>query len=438
MKTKRNVLGTALTRRDFLKAAAATAAAGIAAPYVLTSSALGGGGKPPASDRIGVGHIGVGGQGGGLMGAFLGLKDCQVIGVADCFQDRREGRTKWANERYGGNVCTAYRDFRDLLARKDVDAVCIATPDHWHVLAALAAAKAGKDMYVEKPLGLCIQWDQAIRDAVHQYGCMFQYGTQQRSSEHCRFGCELVLNGRIGQLKSIEVHAPAGTSGGSTKPIPVPEGLDYDTWLGPAPVSAYTSDRCTSNGTWHVYDNAIGFLAGWGAHPLDIMVWPFQKAGPEKAVPCEIEGTGKIPTEGLYDTVTNWDIRGRFADGVDFKFIDGGDLTIFTGTEGKVSISRGGLTTEPASLKTSKIGPDGLHLVDSRHHQQNLLDAVRTRVQPVSNIDDAIRSDIISHLSDIAIRTGRKIKWDPKAETIVGDEQASRMTRRALRAPWRL
>ena len=421
--------GKKLSRRGFLKG---TAAGAVLVPTIVPLSVFG---ANAPSERLAMGHIGVGGRGSGVMGGFLGLKDCRCVAVADCFQSRRERAVKRIDARYGQKVCKAYRDYRELLARDDIDGVVIATPDHWHVPIALAAARAGKDMYVEKPLGLCASWNLALRETIGRYGSMFQYGTQQRSSAHCRHASELVLSGRIGEIKKIEVHAPAGASGGSTTPIPVPADLDYDLWLGPAPVSPYTKDRCTASGTYHHYDNSIGFLGGWGAHPLDLAVWGWDAAA---AVPAEIEGTGRIPTKGLYNTVTHWQIRGRYANGVEFKFIDGGDLTIFYGTTGTVWVSRGRLRTEPASLKTSKIAPDEVHLRVSRHHGQDLLDAMKTRSQPVSNITDAVRSDTISHLSDIAIRTGRKITWDPKAEKIVGDEQASRRLDRPMRAPWRL
>jgi predicted dehydrogenase len=424
-----------VSRRGFLRDTAAVAVGAAVAPYVITSAALGKDGVPAASERVTLGHIGVGSRGNQVLGGFLGLKDCQSLAVADAFTDRRDKTAERINQRAGSKICTPYHDFRELLARQDIDGVVVATPDHWHVPILIAAAKAGKDMYVEKPLGLCLDWDLQARAAVKQYGRVFQYGTQQRSSEHCRLGCELVLNGLIGELKSIEVHAPAGASGGSTTPIPVPEGFDYDLWLGPAPVSPYTKDRCTSGGSWYVYDNSIGFLGGWGAHPLDIAVWPLR---PEQAVPIEYQGTGKIPAEGLFNTVTNWDIRGKYASGVEFIFKDGSDLTIFTGAKGSVSVSRGGLKSDPATLAKTRLGPDAKHLQASTNHGLNFIDAIKTRNQPVSNIDDAVRSDTISHLSDIAIRTGRKIKWDWQAETIVGDDQAGRMLRRALRAPWRL
>jgi len=421
-----------MNRRKFLRHAAAGM---VAAPYVITSAALGAGKTPAASDRIGLGHIGVGGRGGGLLGGFLRLRDCQSIAVADPFQHKRESRARQINNHYKRNVCTPYNDFRRMLDRKDVDGVVIATPDHWHVPAAFEAARAGKDMYVEKPLGLCVDWDIALRKIIKRYGSVFQYGTQQRSSGHLRHACELVLNGRIGKVHTIDVIAPGGAAGGSTTPIPVPKGFDYDLWLGPAPVTPYTKDRCTNAGAWFVYDNAIGFLGGWGAHPLDIAVWGCQ---PENSVPVEYEGTGFIPTEGLFDTVKTWKVRGKYANGVKFSLIDGGNLTTFIGDKGTVSVSRGGLRTNPGSLKNEKIGPDEIHLIRSGHHGQNFLDGIKTRSDPVSNIVDAVKSDTISHLSDIAIRTGRKIKWDPQKEEIIGDDQASRMLARPLRSPWAL
>ncbi len=423
-----------VSRRAFLKRAAAGAAGIAAAPTIVPSSVFG---ADAPSERVRVGHIGVGGRGGSLLRGFLGVKGGESVAVADCFASRRRRAVGWIDGRYGKKGAKAYADFRELLARDDIDAVVVATPDHWHVPIAIAAAKAGKGMYVEKPLGVCMSWNFACREAVQRYGVAFQYGTQQRSSGHFRRACELVLNGRIGEIKTVEVHAPAGRGGGSTDPIPVPEDLDYDTWLGPAPVTPYTKDRCTALGTYHHYDNAIGFIAGWGAHPLDIAVWGWDL---EDAVPVEIEGTGTIPEEGLYNTITRWDVRGRYANGVAFKFIDGGDLTIFHGTKGTVQVGRDPrkFQTDPPSLKSERIGGDERRLQVSRHHGQDFIDAVRGGTQPVSNIVDAVRSDTISHLGDIAIRTGRKITWDPKAEKIVGDPAATQMMHRSLRSPWRL
>jgi hypothetical protein len=215
----------------------------------------------------------------------------------------------------------------------------------------------------------------------------------------------------------------------------VPPDLDYEMWIGPAPMAPYTRDRCKTPGTYWIYDYSIGFLGGWGAHPLDILVWGYDL---HKAGPCEIEGTGVIPTEGLYDSVINWDMRFTFANGLKFRFTPGGDHTRFIGTEGWVGISRGGIRAEPKSLLDVKLRPDDVHLVESRNHGQNFIDAVRTRQAPVSHIDDAVRSDLVSLLSDIAVRVGRTIRWDWEKEALLDDPGAERMLMRSYRAPWRL
>jgi hypothetical protein len=406
-----------ITRRELLQAAAAACAA----PYVITSGALGAAGKPPASQRVTIGKIGCGGQGSGLGGC-----GGQVVAACDAWKDRRE---RWAAQTGG----TAYRDFRDLLSRQDIDAVVIATPDHWHVPVAVAAAKAGKDMYVEKPLGVSVYQDQACREAVHRYGRVFQYGTQQRSQSHCRFGCELVRSGKIGQVKEILVVAPNSGPGGNAKPLSVPDGLDYDLWLGPAPWTPYTGCPLGGDGWYHCYDYALGFIAGWGAHPLDILVWGYDT---HRHGPWQVEGTGIIPTQGRHDAIYDWNVRITLADGVRITYTPGGDHTRFIGTEGWVGISRGGIKAEPESLLKLQLGPNDVHLVESANHGGNFIDAVRSRATPVSNIDDAVHSDIISHVSDIAIRLGRKLTWDPAREEFPGDAEANRMLRRAMREPW--
>lgn len=414
---------TNLSRRSLLKSALAAAAA----PMFIPARNLFGATAP--SNRVATGHIGVGGQGGGLLGGFLGVAECQPVAAADPFLSRAQGA---AGRMAGG--AKAYQDFRELLARDDIDAVVIATPDHWHVPIGIAAVRAGKDVYIEKPLGISIEHDKAMRAAVHQHGAIFQYGTQQRSfNTQCAFACELVRNGYIGELKAVNVLAPNGERGGNPAPQPVPADLNYDLWLGPAPVAPYTRDRVVGTGRWHIYDYAIGFIAGWGAHPLDIAHWGYPHT------PVEYEGTGVIPTDGLFDTVLDWDVRGRYASGVEYTLKASGDnWTTFVGTKGTVAASRGGIRADPASLLQVKIKPDETHLLQSNHHYANFIDAVKTRRTPASDIDSAVQSDFMSHLGDIAIRTGRKIRWDPVAEAIIGDEAAARMMRRPLRAPWTL
>jgi len=417
-----------IRRRRFLQWAGAAAL-----PVIVPAKVCGA--QAPSND-VTVGSIGVGGRGTAIMNEAAGQPGVKVVAVCDAFQERRERHAARLNERYGGRVCRAYRDLRALLARDDIDAVTIGTPDHWHVPAALMAVRSGKDVYVEKPLGLSMEELWAIRREVQRYGRVFQYGTQQRSIAHVRFGCELVRNGRLGRLQSVKVTAPSyGFEGGALEPIPVPPGLDYDLWLGPAPWRPYTKDRCTPWGTYWVSDNAHGFIGGWGAPPLPAMVWAMGD-GPH-AVPVEYQGTGRFGT-GLCDAAYDWDIRGRFASGVDFHFTPGNDCTTIVGTRGRVAISRARLQAAPESLLRERIGPEETRLYESRHHMGNFIDCVRTRRPTVAPVEVAVRSDTITQLSVIAIQTGRKIRWDPVQEKILDDPGAEQLLTRAMRLPWHL
>ena len=421
-----------MTRRGFLKRTAA-AGASLAVPTIVPASVFG---KSAPSNQTTVGSIGVGGRGSGLLFEAAGHPNVKVLGVCDAYQDRREQRAAVLNQRYGSDVCTPYRDLRELLARDDIDAVTIGTPDHWHVPAALLAVRSGKDVYVEKPLGISLEQDFAIRREVQRYGRIFQYGTQQRSLGHIRFGCELVRNGRIGKVQAVEVTAPSyGYEGGSLEPLPVPEGFDYDLWLGPAPWRPYTKDRCTCWGAYWIMDYAHGFIGGWGAHPLTDMVWAMgDDAG---AVPVEFAGTGKFGS-GLFDAPYDWDIHGTFANGASFHLTPGGDCATIIGERGRVVLSRGGLRVEPESLLQEKFGADEIHLVESHNHMGNFLDCVRSRRATVAPAEVAVLSDTITQLSMVAMLTGRKIRWDPVQEVILDDPGASQLLTRAMRTPWHL
>ena len=420
-----------LSRRSFIgKMAGAGLVLGF--PSIVPERVFGA--DAPSNQTL-IAGIGVGGRGSGVLSEAASQPHTRVIAICDVMKDRREGTANAYSKRYGGAACTPYKDLREMLARPDIDAVTIGTPDHWHVPAALIAVRAGKDVYVEKPLGMSMEEDIAIRREVQRYGRVFQYGTQQRSLAHVRHGAMLVRNGRLGKLVSVEVTAPSyGYEGGSLDPMPVPEDLDYEMWLGPAPYRPYTKDRCTCWGTYWCSDNAHGFIGGWGAHPLTDMVWALGDS-PDTSVPVEFEGTGKFGS-GLFDAPYHWDIRGRFADGVPFRFTPGGDLVTIVGEKGKVWISRGGLKTEPESLKLEKFGPDEIQLYDSRSHAGNYIECVRTRKPTVAPAEVAVLSDSITQLSMIAIWSGRKIRWDARREVILDDPGASQLLTRALRPPW--
>ena len=423
------------SRRTFLKVAGSSA---VVAPMIVPSTVFGNEEKAAPSERVTVGHIGVGGRGTAVLQGILQSKDSQSVALADCFENKRENIANLIKAKTSYDIAK-YADFRDLLADESIDAVVVATPDHWHVPIANYAARAGKSAYVEKPLAVTIEQDLACQKAFEETGKVFQYGTQQRSMPHCFLGCELVRRGAIGKVHTIEVDAPNGGSGGSTVEAPIPAGFDFNMWCGPSPLSTYTSDRCKPNGTYWIYDYSIGYLGGWGAHPLDIMVWG---SDADLSGPVVVSGTGDVPTEGLYDTVYNWDMKIKLGD-VDMIFKPGTDRTKFIGTDGWIEVRRGQSRTTASDPKILEqpLDPNDNKLLVSTHHQDNFIQAVKLGdpKAAVSNLRDAVRSDLISLLCDMAVRTGETITWDPKAQKLVDpSEKAKAMLTRPMRDPWKL
>ena len=440
------------TRRRFLKSTLGTGAM-LGFPTIIPSSALGKDGAVAPSNRVNVGVLSCGAQSGSAA-SYTNYEKSRIVAVCDPVLERRLDKAK----RWG--VSDHYNDFREVLARKDVDAVHISTADHWHVPMSLAAARAGKDVYCEKPLGLSIEQDLASREIVAKHKRVFQYGAQQRSSAHCRMGIELVLNGHIGDVREVHVWAPHGMSGGSAKPVlPVPEGFDYDLWLGPAPRAPFCHDRCLDSdykkkAVYYHYDYAIGFLGGWGAHPMDQLQWWADKAG--MGIPREYKATGNLPTEGFFNTVTHWDMQAVYANGVPLRFMDDetarkelpklgfdglkfhGNCTVFKGSKGWIAVSRGVLQASSDEIRRRAGKPGPVRLPESRDHKRNFIDSVLSRRQPVGTLDSAIQSDIICHMADLCIRTKETLKWDPKQETVIGSEDAVARMHRPIRAPWTL
>ncbi len=444
------------SRRDFLKS---VAAAGVA-PAIVPSSVFG---ANAPSERVNVAAFGVGGRGSHVNGAIVEFDDVRYVAVCDCYESRREEKRKTWNERYGGDYVKTYSDPWEVIERKDIDAIVVATPDHWHVPLAIAAARAGKDMYVEKPLGVAMDWAWTLRKELKKSGRVFQYGTQQRSSPQFRYACELVRNGYIGELERVEAWCPdasqqwetfAGKDSlsvpryGSLRPVDPPRDLDFDLWTGPSPERAYTVDRCTPFGTYHIYDYALGFIAGWGAHPLDIVQWGMDT---DDTGPVYYEGTGNIPKYGLLDTTDEWDIHCYYANGVTLRFFNDRAAqpvvmryrkrwtshgTTFFGSEGWVSVDRGGIEASKAALYSVEFGGSDKRLYQSNHHQRNFIDCVKSRSETISHFEAALRSDTISHLSDIVVRMGRPLEWDPQKEQIIGDPAASKLLTRPMRKKW--
>jgi predicted dehydrogenase len=457
--------GKNINRRAFLRKATDAALGTITLPYIVPSSALGKAGYVAASNRITVGCIGLGNQGSALLRGFMGKPDVQIVAVCDVHATKRQGTREAVEKHYADKQskgaykgCASCNDFRDLVSRPDIDAVVVAAPDHWHVLISLAAARAGKDIYLEKPIGLSIAQAQALRNVVHRYGTVFQFGTQQRSDFEFRRACELVRDGRIGKLKSVNVWSPRSGSGGSMVPTAVPDELDYEMWLGPAPFAPYTKDRCSNVNPFFkspfkiwpfISDYCIGWIAGWGIHPLDIGVWGAEK---ELSGPVEVEGTGVFPTDGACDTATDWNVVLKYAAGgvrLNFRGIPPGEWrqryakagahgTAFEGSEGWIHVKRGYIDAHPKSLLQSQIGPDEVQLYKSNDHIKNFLDCVKSRAATICPVDTAVRVDTICHLSDIATQLERKLTWDPKQERFVNNETANRLLVRAMRSPWHL
>lgn len=436
-----NIQSKKIPRRKFLKTLGA-AAAGIAGfPAIVPASALGKAGRPAPSDRIVMAGIGFGMMGFPNMEAFLGKDDVQWVAVCDIDENHLTQARDIVNAKYGRGDCAVYRDFRELYARRDLDAVSIAVPDHWHAILSISALRAGLDVYGEKPLTHGLREGRALCDAVRRYGRVWQTGAWQRSVANFHQACELVRNGRIGKILKVEVGLPeghhdfAGTFGRETLEPPPPE-LDYDFWLGPAPYVPYCKARVHMNWRWNL-DFGGGQLMDWVGHHLDIAHWGL---GFDATGPVEIEGTGEFPKSGIYNSPTRYYVTAKYADGTPIVLAGGYDEiwggTKWIGERGWIWVDRQEFETEPAGLRNEEIGADEIRLTKSRDHYQNFLDGVRNRALTITPCEVAHRSASVGHLGAIAIEVGRKIRWDPVSETIIGDPQAERLLSRAYRKPW--
>jgi len=435
--------GSGISRRRFFKQTAAAAAGASVFPYIIPSSALGADGAVAPSNRIVMGCLGVGSQGSGNMRSFLGFKDIQVVAVCDVDQTHRLIAKEAVDRVYGNTDCADYNDFRDLFGRQDLDAVSIAVPDHWHSIPAIAAARAGLDIYAEKPLSLTIVEGRAMCNAVHQSKCVWQTGSWQRSQNHFRFACELVRNGRIGKVHTVKVGLPTGHTCPPQQEMPVPDGFDYDFWLGPAPWAPYTQLRCHWNFRW-ILDYSGGQLTDWAAHHCDIANWGM---GTEHTGPVEVAGAGDFPREGLYNAAVDYSFECRYRPGASPVAPDGFVMHVsnknqggarWEGDQGWVYVDRGGIDAYPKSLLDTRFAPEDLHLYRSNNHFQNFIDCTRNRSQTITPIEVAHRAISIAHLGNIAMRLGRKIRWNPDTETIPDDAEASRMLARTMRGSWHL
>ena len=433
------------SRREFLGNLTKAMLAAAVAPQFIPSRVLGAGELSP-NNKINLISIGVGGQGGGLLANFLGLSDCRVIGVCDPWNERRQRALQRVQGVYKAD-CALYNDFEEALANPAADGVVIATPDQWHGAITMAALRAGKAVYCEKPLALSLDQNRAVQQTVKATGGIFQYGTQQRSQGHLRQAIDLVRNGVIGDLKRVDVWSGGSATGGDATEVPVPEGLDWNLYRGPARMRPCAAGLLNNGGSWYSSDCALGFIAGWGAHPLDIAIWGITS---DLAGPYTIRGEGTFPAEGLYDTCTTWDVEIAFADGIPMRFFsenylpkyvdyrprDEGNGTTFFGTKGWISVGRGtGYASNPGWLKMP-IPATMERVYYKPNYYQAYVDSVRNRGRSVGPVGDAVRSDAISHLANMVVKTGQTIVWDPKAYAIKTPEALKPLMHLPTRGPW--
>ena len=445
-----------VSRRDFVKGGAVAAAA-IGLPTIVPSTVLG---AEAPSKRVHVGQIGCGGISNYHTNHLLRMKDVCVVAVSDAYKSRRDRKAAGLNKHYGGkDIAKVHADFREILVRADVDAVIVAAHDNWHTPMSIAAAKAGKDVYCQKPLSLDLTRTALLRKVINEKKRVFQFGTQYRSMGRYRLMVELVRNGYIGKLKRIDVWSRDVSFNvksyhvkpyGSTKEVPVPKDLNFDAWQGPSPMVPYTVDRCTNWGGYHCPETSLGFLAGCAIHPLGIAQWGNKT---DHTSPIRYEGTGKVPTEGIFRTLERWDMMCDYENGVKLHLMDSrtaqsamskyipkwrhGDGVYFHGTEGWIG-KHGGFAASNNKLWKVKFKANDERLMVSPEHNRNFIDCVKSRKETICPVEMGIRCDTICHLTDVAARTGRVMKWDPKTEQIIGDKEASKMIARPYRKEWKV
>jgi predicted dehydrogenase len=438
-----------INRRTFLHKTVGA----IGFPYVIRSAALGLAGTTAPSNRLTMAQIGCGSMGGSNLQAFLNHQnDVQVVAVCDVDDRHTHEKKRVVDETYGNQGCKVYRDFRQMLETESIDIVSHALPDHWHALVSITCAGKGIDMYGEKPFSRTIGEGRAMCEAMKRCDIIWQTGSWQRSQEKFHHAAELVRNGRLGKISYVEVGLPDGEGPTGPKPdiVPCPEYMDYDLWLGPAPWRPYQNLqrkwetdplRMGLHNNWrHVFDYSGGKLTDWGGHHIDVAHWGL---GFDETGPVEIEGIGKFPEEGIYNVPYEYDFICTYANGIKIRVanrsrLPHGQGVCWYGDEGWLFISRGDLKASNPDILREKIGPDEIRLYRSRDHQRNFIECVKTRRQTITPPETAHRSISVAFLGEIAILTGCKLKWDPKKEMFIGNEQANRYLTRSYRSPWQL
>ena len=442
------------SRRNFIKKSICAVSGIMVIPTIIPASALGKNGAVPPSDRIVMGGIGLGGMGTNDMRNFLSKKEVQYIAVCDIDKSHRSRAEGLINQQYNTTDARSYNDFREFLEKEKLDAVHLALPDHWHSIIAVEVAMKGHDIYGQKPLARSIKEGRAIVEAVNKYNIVWQTGSQQRSQNIFRKACELVRNGKIGKIHRVEVGLPDGhKTAGMPPALPVPDGVDWERWLGPAPKVPF---RGIIHGDWRwMLDYSGGQLTDWAGHHIDIAHWGLDL---ERTGPVEIQGKGVYNSTDLFNAPNEYDIQCKYANGIEMRVAnmsryynrtgkgwDGrekngafGMGAVWYGDEGWLQVGRNGMFAENPKVLEIQIGANEIHLYNSLDHHQNFLDCVISKKETIAPAEVGHRSISVALLGEIAMTTGLKLKWDPKAERFTNSEEANKLLLKPMRTPWAL
>jgi len=405
---------------------------------------IGAGGQAAPSKKISVGVVGTGAQGVGDMTNFLSQDDVRVTAICDVNKRRIETARHHIAKAYGSADVKVHADFRELNGDASIDAVLMALPVHWHSVPALGAILSGKHIFHEKPMAMSFEEARRVRGAVRRKGVVFQFGTQQRSSLYFRWACELALNGRLGKMKEILVSVPGGKSGPAFEEQPVPDYVDWNRWVGPAPMTPFHEKKLNRDCHENITNFSLGMISCWGIHHLDIAQWG---NGTDATGPCRVEGTGEFPKGGGFDAIQRWKVRFEYANATPVTFVNDGTPGFqhgirFVGETGWVHVNRDKIEAfEPAFLRDpqNKYDTMPVRLPVSTHHTRNFLDAIRNGKRAICDIETAVRSDTLCQIALIAVKLGRRLTWDPQAERFADDDAANGMLRaRPFRDNWAL
>jgi predicted dehydrogenase len=417
-----------MNRRDFFRLGAA-----LAVPQIVPSSVLGRAGAVAPSEHITLGAIGGGGRGMNDLRDFLKEHDVRCLAVCDCWADRRNRMKAMVDAHHGNGDCVAHRSHEELLARRDIDAVLIATGDRWHAVLSVLAAREGKDVYCEKPSTLTIAEGRALVETTRRYGTVWQCGTQRRSNDAYRFVVDVVRGGRIGKLHTITTSFGDWGGNGLARPEPVPKGFDYDRWLGQSPWAPYSSVRVE---LWrNNWDTSGGPITDMGPHYFEFAQWAHNS---ELSGPVEFQGEGEFPDDGFANVPFKVNVEARYADGVRILMNSGVKAVRFDGDDGWIHITdEGEITAGPGSVLEGLRVPN-VHWSYMAGHIRDFLNCIRSRKLTASHPEIAHRAHTIAHCANISVRLERKVRWKPETERFVGDEDANNMLSRTMRAPWRI